>query len=36
MAGCCEHCNEASDSIKDSEFIDLLRDYQLFRIESIP
>ena len=34
MAGCCECGNEPSGSIKDGEFLDWLRDCQLFRNDS--
>jgi hypothetical protein len=34
VAGCCEHGNEISDSIKGGEFLDQLSDYQLLKKDS--
>jgi hypothetical protein len=31
VAGCCEHGNESSGSIKGEEFLDKLSDYKLLR-----
>jgi hypothetical protein len=31
VAGCCEHGDEPSDSIKDGEFVDYLNDSQLHK-----
>jgi hypothetical protein len=36
VAGCCEHANEASGSIKDWEFLDKLSDWELFKEDSTP
>jgi hypothetical protein len=33
-AGCCEHGNEVSGSIKGGEFLDRLSDYQLLKEDS--
>jgi hypothetical protein len=34
VAGCCEHGNEASFSIKCGEFLDELRNYELVQTDS--
>jgi hypothetical protein len=34
--GCCEHGDEPSGSIKDGEFIDWLKDYQLLKKNCAP
>jgi hypothetical protein len=36
MAGSCEHSNERLGSIRGTEFLDLLSDYQLFKKNSTP
>jgi hypothetical protein len=36
VAGCCEHGNELSGSIKGGEFIDYLSDFWLLKKESAP
>jgi hypothetical protein len=35
MAGCCEHGNEPSGSIKGKELLDLMRNYQLIKKDSV-
>jgi hypothetical protein len=34
VAGCCEHGNESSGSIKCAEILDWLRTYELFKNDS--
>jgi hypothetical protein len=34
VAGSCEHGNEPLGSIKDGEFLDYLRDYQILKMDS--
>jgi hypothetical protein len=36
VAGCCEHGNEPSGSIKGGEFVDYLDDCQLLKKDSTP
>jgi hypothetical protein len=36
VAGCSEHGNEPSGSIKGGEFLDLLSDYYLLKKDSAP
>jgi hypothetical protein len=36
MAGCCEHGNEPSGSIKESEFLEGLSDYISFTTRNLP
>jgi hypothetical protein len=36
VAGSCEHGNEPLVHIKGREFIEQLRDYQLFKKDSVP
>jgi hypothetical protein len=36
VAGCCEHGNEPSGSIKGREFLDKLSDCQLLKKDSAP
>jgi hypothetical protein len=36
VKGSCEHGNEPSDSIEDTEFLDCLSDNQLLKKDSIP
>jgi len=36
VAGCCEHGNEPSGSVKGGELLDWLRDCQLLKKDSVP
>jgi hypothetical protein len=36
VAGCCEHGNEPSGSIRDEEFLDWLSKCQLLKKDTVP